>query len=81
MEPLNSSETDSLTTETFEFVKNLDLPEIRMIVDFSHFHKEKEEVSVFKNHKGYLSHIHILDTNRRSPKPEILEENALYDEF
>lgn len=83
MEPLNSGETDvfTTTTETFEFVKSINLPEIRMIVDFSHFNKEKEHVSVLKNYKGYISHIHIADTNRRSPKPEIPEEKALYDEF
>ena len=83
MEPLNRGETDIFTTtsETFEFVKELNLPEIRMIVDFSHFTLEKEDFSIIKNYKGYLSHIHISDTNRHSPKPEIPEEKALYDAF
>lgn len=83
MEPLNSGETDifTTTTETFDFVKKINLPEIRMIVDFYHFNKEKEDVAVLKNYKGYISHIHISDTNRRSPKPEIPEEKALYDAF
>ena len=83
IEPLNSKETDifTTTTETFKFVKELDLPQIKMIVDFIHFYEEKEDFAILKDYKGYISHIHICDTNKRSPKPEIPEENALYDAF
>ncbi len=83
IEPLNSEETDILHTaaETFQFVKKLNLPEIKMIIDLYHFAKENEDISDIKNYKGYISHIHISDTNRRSPKPEIPEEKAIYDAF
>ena len=83
IEPLNSKETDIFTptTEAFDFVKELNLPEIKMIVDFSHFHDENEDFAILKNYEGYISHIHIAGTDRRSPKPEIPEENALYEAF
>lgn len=83
IEPLNSGETDTYTTaaEAFEFVKELNLPQIRMIVDYFHFTKEKEDPQDLFRYQGYLSHFHIASGSQRStPLPGDGEEQ-MYLEF
>ncbi|MBE6761467.1 MAG: sugar phosphate isomerase/epimerase [Ruminococcaceae bacterium] len=74
IEPLNHNETDVFTTaaETFEFVKKLNLPNVKMIVDYYHFTLENENPLDLINYKGYISHLHIASKNqgRTAPLPE-----------
>lgn len=77
IEPLNRGETDTYTTaaETFEFVKELDLPQIRMIVDYYHFTKENEDPADLLRYGNYISHFHIASGSQRStPLPGDGEE-------
>lgn len=76
VEPLNKGETDVFTTaaETFEFVKALNLPNVKMIVDYFHFSKENENPLELINYKGYISHLHIASKkDRTAPLPENCE--------
>lgn len=74
IEPLNKGETDVFTTafETFEFVKKLNLPNVKMIVDYYHFALENENPLDLINYKDYISHLHIASKNkgRTAPLPE-----------
>lgn len=76
IEPLNHGETDVFTTaaETFEFVKNLNLPNIKMIVDYYHFSLENENPLDLVNYKGYISHLHIASKNKGRTAP-LTEDN------
>ena len=84
IEPLNSAETDVFTTakETFDFVKELNLENIKMIIDYFHFSTEKENIKDISNYKGYISHLHIASVNskRTAPHPKD-NENAEYSKF
>lgn len=84
IEPLNKSETDTFTTasEVFEFVKELDLPQIKMIVDYYHFSLENENPDDLIKYKGYISHLHIASAKcgRTAPLPED-NEGAEYITF
>ena len=83
IEPLNSSETDTFNTaaETFEFVKKINLPNVKMIVDYFHFSKENENPADLIKYKRYISHLHIASENgRTSPIPNT-NEDAKYKAF
>lgn len=73
IEPLNSGETNTFNTaaETFEFLKELNIPNVKMIIDYFHFTKENENPADILKYKGYVSHFHIASkTNRTSPVPQ-----------
>lgn len=61
IEPLNANETNMATTvkEAVEFVKQVNLPNVKTMVDFHHFHIMKEDYSVLFEVKDYLAHMHI----------------------
>ena len=80
IEPLNSGETDTYTTavETYELIRELDLPQIKMNLDYFHFNKENENVSDLHNYASSISHLHIASIERFFPRPEHNEsENYL----
>ena len=61
IEPLNANETNMATTvsEAVEFVDKVNLPNVKTMVDFHHFHIMKEDYSVLFEVKDYLAHMHI----------------------
>ncbi len=70
IEPLNRYETNFLNTitETISFIKKVNLSNIGILIDT--FHMNIEEASIYesiKKSKSYLSHVHVADSNRRSP--------------
>ena len=72
IEPLNQKECNILTTsaEAAEYVRELDLPTIRLLVDFYHFLLEGERLSAIADYTGILAHCHIArPVGRRTPAP------------
>ena len=70
IEPLNRYETNFINTvtETIEFIERLDLTNIGMLIDT--FHMNIEEVSIYASivkAKGYITHVHLADSNRWAP--------------
>lgn len=61
IEPLNANETNMATTvpEAVEFVKKVNLPNVKTMVDFHHFHMMNEDYSELFEAKEYLAHMHI----------------------
>ena len=61
IEPLNAKETNLATTiaEAVQFVKKVNLPNVKTMVDFHHFHMMNEDYSVLFEVKDYLAHMHI----------------------
>lgn len=61
IEPLNANETNIATTvpDAVRFVKTVDLPNVKTMVDFHHFHIMNEDYSELFEAKEYLAHMHI----------------------
>lgn len=61
IEPLNANETNMATTvpEAVKFVKMVNLPNVKTMVDFHHFHIMNEDYSELFEAKEYLAHMHI----------------------
>lgn len=73
MEPLNRRETNVLnsTTEGMEFVRAVDHPGIRLLVDAYHWAVEGEPPEAIVRAGPYLRHAHIATAaNRRAPGQE-----------
>lgn len=67
IEPLNAGECNILNTsaEAAEYVRELNLPNIRLLVDYYHFLLEGERLSAIYNYKGILAHTHIANPVKR----------------
>lgn len=61
IEPLNAKETNLATTvaEAVQFVKKVNLPNVKTMVDFHHFHMMNEDYAELIANKEYIGHIHI----------------------
>ena len=61
IEPLNANETNMATTvpDAVRFVKMVNLPNVKTMVDFHHFHIMNEDYSELFEVKEYLAHMHI----------------------
>ena len=52
-------------------IKELNIPNVKMIIDYFHFSKENENPADIIKYKGYVSHFHIASINgRTSPVPQ-----------
>jgi sugar phosphate isomerases/epimerases len=74
IEALNSDECNIFTShrEVFDAVKSINENNIKMIVDYYHFMKEKEPLESISDYEGYISHFHIagLNNGRKNPLAE-----------
>lgn len=63
IEPLNQKECNILTTsaEAAGYVRELNLPNIRLLVDYYHFLLEHERLSAIDDYAGMLVHTHIAN--------------------
>lgn len=68
LEPINHKVSNFiLTTEDgVEFIKELDRPNIRLMLDYIHMVVENEDISKsIKISKDYIDHVHICDSDRK----------------
>lgn len=81
IEHLNRKEANFVTTirEAFEFMKQSDLPGIKMLIDYYHMKMEDEDESIIAELGSDLRHIHIADKDGRVFPFEA--SSALYREF
>lgn len=67
LEPLNRSETNMLVTteEAVGYIRELDLPNLKLLVDLYHFWREGEPMERVRAYGGYIRHIHIAEPTQR----------------
>ena len=67
IEPLNASETNTIltTAEAMEYVKELDLPNLKLLVDLYHFYRENEPMERIYEYGKYIKHVHIAEPTKR----------------
>jgi D-psicose/D-tagatose/L-ribulose 3-epimerase len=67
VEPLKSQETNIINTaaEGLTWVKAVDHPNFRLMVDFYHLASEKEDPKILVEAKDYIKHFHIANPNKR----------------
>lgn len=82
IEPLNHKESNILNTggETLKMVKQVNRPEIQMIIDYYHLRMEQEPLRIFEEAKGHINHLHFAQPEGRL-WPESLEGDPLYKAF
>lgn len=67
IEPLNSTETNIINTasEGFQWVRNLDLPYVRILPDLFHMAMEKEDPNVLVQNENLIVHLHASEAPGR----------------
>lgn len=67
IEPLNQSETNVLNTtkESMEYIRELNLPNLKLLVDLYHFYRENEPLERIYEYAAYIRHIHVAEPTRR----------------
>ena len=77
IEPIRKPECNIINTfkEGVELAKNVDLPNVKVLVDFYHMTWEKESPSVLVEYKEYLRHVHFANPNLSSSKGRIYPED------
>lgn len=77
IEPLNSKETNVLNTtkESMEYIRELELPNLKLLVDLYHFYCENEPIDRIYEYGPYIKHVHIAEPIRR----DFMRENDEYD--
>ena len=75
VEPLQSKETNSINSaaEGLKWVKAVDHPNFRLMVDFYHLSLEKEDPAILVEAAPYLTHIHIANPEGRVFPQELSE--------
>ena len=68
IEPLNKKETNMLLTtdEAVSYIKELNLPNLRLLVDLYHFYCEGESLDRIREYGSYIEHIHIVEPTSRT---------------
>ena len=67
VEPLNKLETNMLNTtaEAMEYIRELDLPNLKLLVDLYHFWREGEPMERIYEYGPYIRHVHIAEPTNR----------------
>lgn len=68
IEPINHNVSNFIlnTEEALEFIKELNIPNIRLMLDYIHMVIENEDIhKSVKKAKDYLDHVHICDSHRK----------------
>lgn len=68
VEPLNKKETNMLltTAEAMTYIRELELPNLKLLVDLYHFYCEGEPLDRIYEYGPYIKHIHIVEPSRRT---------------
>lgn len=79
IEPLNRRESNLINSvsEAVQFAQQINRESVRVLADFYHMQLENEPLHTLIEHKDWLSHIHLADTNRSYPS----DGEYPYDEF
>lgn len=82
LEPLNRKESNILNTgrETLQMVNQVNLPDIKMIIDYYHLRLENESLSIFEEAQGKINHLHFAHPEGRL-WPKSPDEDPLYSAF
>ncbi len=70
LEPINRYESNFLNTvdETLAFLEDVDRPEVKILLDTFHMNIEEASMSAaIERAARRLSHVHLVDSNRRAP--------------
>jgi D-psicose/D-tagatose/L-ribulose 3-epimerase len=67
VEPLQTKETNIINSaaEGLKWVKAVDHPNFRLMVDFYHLASEKEDPKILVEARDYIKHFHIANPNKR----------------
>ncbi len=67
VEPLNRGETNVITTtaEAMEYIRELDRPNLKLLVDLYHFRLEREPLERLYAYAAYIRHVHVAEPTRR----------------
>ena len=68
IEPLNKKETNMLLTtdEAMGYIRELELPNLKLLVDLYHFYCEGESLDRIYEYGPYIEHIHIVEPTKRT---------------
>lgn len=82
LEPLNRKESNILNTgaEALEMVNQVNLPQIRMIIDYYHLRLENESLSIFEKAHDKINHLHFARPAGRL-WPDSPEGDSQYSAF
>lgn len=77
IEPLNLKETNVIRTtkEAVGYIRELNLPNLKLVVDLYHFWQEGEPMERILEYKEFIYHIHIAEPTKR----EYLKPDDAYD--
>ena len=66
-EPLNKKETNMLLTteESMSYIRELNLPNLKLLVDLYHFYCEGESLDRIYEYGPYIKHVHIVEPTMR----------------
>ena len=68
IEPLNKKETNMLLTteEAMSYIRELELPNLKLLVDLYHFYCEGEPLDRIREFGSYIKHVHIVEPSKRT---------------
>lgn len=68
IEPLNKKECNVLLTtqEAMGYIRELELPNLKLLVDLYHFYCENEPLDRIYEYGPYIKHIHIVEPTKRT---------------
>ncbi len=69
IEPLNRGESNFINSvaEGAALAREINRPEVRVLADFYHMAVEHEPLETMRDHREWLAHIHLADTDRYYP--------------
>ena len=84
IEELRSEETNIINTcgEAMEYIREIDDPNLRLLVDLYHVACMGDSVETLHDYKGYVSHVHIASPSNKRVYPLPTDgDDALYRRF
>lgn len=70
IEPINRNISNFILTtqEGLDFIKELNMPNIRLMLDYIHMVVEEEDIKEsVESAQGYFDHVHVCDSDRKPP--------------
>jgi sugar phosphate isomerase/epimerase len=81
LEAQNHTETNFMTTiaEAVALAKTIDHPDVRVIADIYHLYMEPEPFDVVTTSADWIVHVHLSDTERKTPGTASYDFDPLFD--
>jgi sugar phosphate isomerase/epimerase len=82
IEPLRKQESNIINTgaEAFRLVREVDHPNVKMIIDYYHLRQENEDPSILETARSAIVHLHFANPNGRV-WPKSPDEDPVYGKF